>query len=722
MTYSGPSSKGGTLLGELDVIFKPKSVAVIGASNNPSKLGWYIMHNLLTYGFKGTVYPVNPDAQEIHSVKAYPSISAIPDPVDLAVVVVPAKFVKDVFLECAKKGVKGLVVITAGFKEVGEDGKKLEKELNHLARQAGMRFLGPNCMGMINTDPEVRLDTTFGTTPAIPGRIAFMSQSGAMCVAILNHAMDEMIGFSKFVSMGNKANISGNDLLRDFGEDPNTDLILMYMENFGNPRNLTRLAREISKRKPIICVKSGRTKAGAAAASSHTGSLAGMDAAAEALFKQCGMMRATSVEELFDYAEAFSSQPHPRGKRVAILTNAGGPAIMAADATEGIGLEMAQFEPETEAYMKTFLAKEASTHNPVDMIAGATPEMYRKCLKAIIRDRNVDAVIVLNVPLVLKAEMESAKAIVDVSRFSSKPVLTCFLGKREDSPGVKYLTENNIPTYRYPESAVRSLRMLYNYGQWLHKSKGHVHEFEVDHATADAQIQSARNAGRSWLNPQEVRALLNAYGFTTTKSFLAKNTDEAVAFAKQHHFPVVLKIDSPNLVHKWDVGGVALDLHNEEEVREAYEQVLKSVQERAPQAKIDGIRVEPMVTRGKEVIIGMSLDKTYGPLIMYGMGGIYVEALKDVSFRLIPLSDVDAREMIDETRGSALLKGARSELPADIDVLQQWLERLAQMVTEMGDIAEVDLNPVMVLPKGEGCIAVDARIKLIGLQDVVRDR
>jgi acetate---CoA ligase (ADP-forming) len=721
MTYSGPSFQGGLHLGELDVIFKPKSVAVIGASNNPGKLGWYIMHNLLTYGFKGTVYPVNPDAQEIHSVKAYPSISAIPDPVDLAVVVVPAKYVKDVFLECAKKGVKGLVVITAGFKEVGEDGKKLEKELNHLARQSGMRFLGPNCMGMINTDPEVRLDTTFGTTPAIPGRIAFMSQSGAMCVAILNHAMDEMIGFSKFVSMGNKANISGNDLLRDFGEDPNTDLILMYMENFGNPRNLTRLAREISKRKPIICVKSGRTKAGAAAASSHTGSLAGMDAAAEALFKQCGMMRATSIEELFDYAEAFSSQPHPRGKRVAILTNAGGPAIMAADATEGIGLEMAQFEPETETFMKSILPKEASTHNPVDMIAGATPEMYRKCLKAIIRDRNVDAVLVLNVPLVLKAEMESAKAIVDVSRFSSKPILTCFLGKREDSPGVKYLTENNIPTYRYPESAVRAMRMLYNYGQWLHKSKGHVHEFDVDHATADAQIQSARNAGRAWLNPKEVRDLLSAYGFTTTKSLLAKTADEAVAFAKQHHFPVVLKIDSPNLIHKWDVGGVALDLHNEEEVREAYEQVLKSVQERAPQAKIDGIRVEPMVTRGKEVIIGMSLDKTYGPLIMYGMGGIYVEALKDVSFRLIPLSDVDAREMIDETKGSALLKGARSELPADIDVLQEWLERLAQMVTEMGDIAEVDLNPVMVLPKGEGCIAVDARIKLIGLQDVVRD-
>jgi len=708
-------------MSDLDCIFKPRSIAVVGATNNPSKLGWYVVHNLLTYGFKGTVYPVNSTAQEVHSVKAYPSMKAIPDPVDLAVIVVPAKFVKDVFLECAEKGVKGIVVLSAGFKEIGPEGEKLEKELNRIAHKAGMRFLGPNCMGMINTDPEFKIDTTFGTTPALPGRMAFMSQSGAMCVAILNHACDEMIGFSKFVSMGNKANVSGNDLLRDFGEDPNTDIILMYMENFGNPRNMTRIARDISQRKPIICVKSGRTRSGAAAASSHTGSLAGMDAAAEALFKQCGMMRATSVEELFDYAMAFASQPPPHGKRVAVLTNAGGPAIMAADAVEGIGLEMTQFEPETEAYMRTFLAKEASTHNPVDMIAGATPEMYRKCLQAMIRDRNVDAIIVLNVPLVLKAEVETSRAIVDVGRFSNKPIIACFLGKKEDSPGVRYLTENNVPTYRFPESAVKSLRMLYNYGQWLHKDKGTVREFEADRATADEQILKARNAGRLWLDPKEVRTVLAAYGFKTTKSLLAKSAAEAAKHAREEGLPVVLKIDSPNLVHKWDVGGVALDLHTEVEVKEAYEQILLSVTTKAPDAKINGIRVEPMVTRGKEVILGMSIDKTYGPLLMYGMGGIYVEALKDVSFRLIPLTDADAQEMIDETRGAVLLKGHRGEPPADIDVLQEWLERLAQMVTEMGDIAEVDLNPVMVLPKGEGCIAVDARIKLIGMQDIVRD-
>jgi len=347
--------------------------------------------------------------------------------------------------------------------------------------------------------------------------------------------------------------------------------------------------------------------------------------------------------------------------------------------------------------------------------------MYRKCLNAIIKDRNVDSVLVLNVPLVLKIEVESAKVIVDIGRFSKKPVIACFLGKMEDSPGVRYLTQNNVPTYRFPESGIKALRMLYNYGQWLQKDKGVVREFEVDRAKDEEQILSARNADRLWLDPSEVRSMLAAYGFKTTRSLLAKTEDEAVAMAKQQHFPVVLKIDSPNLVHKWGVGGVALDLHNEDEVREAYGQVLKNISVKAPKATINGVRVEPLVMRGKEMIIGMSVDKTYGPLLMVGMGGIYVEALKDVSFRLIPLTDADAREMIDETRGAALLKGARGEPPADIDVLQEWLERLAQMVTEMGDIAEVDLNPVMVLPKGEGCIAVDARIKLIGMQDLVRD-
>jgi acetyltransferase len=466
-------------------------------------------------------------------------------------------------------------------------------------------------------------------------------------------------------------------------------------------------------KKPIIVVKSGRTKAGALAASSHTGSIAGVDAAAESLFRQCGMMRASSIEELFDYAVAFENQPLPKGTRIAVLTNAGGPGIMTADAIEGVGLSMARFTKETEKKLKSYLPHEASVHNPVDMIAGATPEMYRKCLKALIREKNVDAIIALNVPIVLKAEVETAQAIVDVGRFSSKPILACFLGKKEDSPGVRYLTENNIPTYRFPESAVKALLMLHNYGQWLKKDKGTVTKFKVDKKKADAQIRKARNAGRKWLDQKEVRALLQAYGFSFSKTFLAKSEDEAVVLSKKVNFPVVLKIDSPDVIHKWDVGGVALDLHNEREVRRAYKRILKNVLSKVKDPKINGVRVEQMITKGKEVIIGMSLDPIYGPMIMYGMGGIYVETFKDVAFRLIPLTNTDAKEMLDETKGAALLKGARGEKPADTKVLQEWLQRLAMLVTDNHEIAELDMNPVMVMRKGDGCICVDARVKLV---------
>jgi acyl-CoA synthetase (NDP forming) len=375
---------------------------------------------------------------------------------------------------------------------------------------------------------------------------------------------------------------------------------------------------------------------------------------------------------------------------------------------------MARFSPAIAKELASYLPHEASVKNPVDMIAGATPEMYRKCLKAIIRDKNVDAIIVLNVPLVLKAEIETAQAVVDVGRFSSKPILACFLGKKEDSPGVRHMTENNIPTYRFPESAVKAMRMLFNYGQWRKKDKGEVTKFKVNKKKAMAQINKAKKEGRPWLNQREVRDVLDAYGFKFTKTYLAKDEDEAVVLAKKMNFPVVLKVESPDVIHKWDVGGVALDLHNEREVRRAFKQIMKSVRSKVKDAKINGIRVEEMITKGKEVIIGMSLDPIYGPLIMYGLGGIYVETFKDVAFRLIPLTDVDATEMLEETKGSALLKGARGEKAADVKTLSEWLQRLAQLVTDMHDIAELDMNPVMVMPKGNGCLCVDARIKLVG--------
>lgn len=710
----------GNCMNKLDHIFRPRSIAVIGASSNHAKMGWAIMNNLIKFGFKGPVYPVNPRSKYVNSIQAYASVTDIPGPVDLAIVVIPAKYVKDLFLECAKKGVKGLVVITAGFKEIGGEGKKLERDIVTIARDNDMRFIGPNCLGIINTDPEVSMGATFAQSEVIPGKIAFMSQSGAMGVAILDHAKDVDIGLSKFVSLGNMANVSGNDLIRDFGDDPNTDLILMYMENFGDPRTLIRLARDISMRKPIIAVKSGRTKAGALAASSHTGSLAGMDAAAEALFKQCGIMRATTIEELFDYALAFAHQPPLKGDNIAILTNSGGPAIMAVDAVEGIGLEIARFDKETEEAMKAILPKEASVRNPVDMIAGATPENYKKCLQILDNDKNVDGLLVINTPISEELGINIAKAIAAGSVDVKKPLVACMLGKKENSPGVEHLEDAKVPTYRFPESAVKALRMLHNYGKWLKKDKGDVKQFKVDRETAIAQINSAREAGRQWLNQKEARTLLQAYGFTTSKIMLAKSEEEAVKNAQEIGFPVVMKIDSRDIIHKWDSGGVMLDLHDEDEVREAYSQILYNVEEKVPGARVNGILIEQMIDKGKEVILGGSIDKTYGHMLMYGMGGIYVEAFKDVSFRLLPMTDADALEMIDETKGSVLFKGLRGEKPADVKVLQEWILRLAQLINEMGDVSEIDMNPVMVLPEGEGCIVVDTRIKLIGMEDIIR--
>jgi acetyltransferase len=533
-----------------------------------------------------------------------------------------------------------------------------------------------------------------------------------MCVAILNHAKSELIGFSKFVSMGNKTNVSGNDLLRDFGSDPNTQIILMYIENFGNPRNTTIIAREISRKKPIICVKSGRTKAGSAAASSHTGAIAGLDAAAEAMFRQTGIMRASSIEELFDYAIAFENQPTPKGRRIAVLTNAGGPGIMTADAIEGLHLEMAHFTEETTEILRKILPEEASVKNPVDMIAGATFEDYRQCLKAIINDKNVDGVIVLNVPLVLTAEIETAETIADVARFSKKPILCCFLGKKEDSPGVRHLTENNVPTYRFPESAVKAMRVMYDYRTWLDKDKGKVREFKVDKDKVRKIIERTRKRGNDWLDQADVREVFKAYGFQVSKTMLARTEEEAVKLAKKMNFPVVLKIDSPDILHKWDTGGVVLDLHTANEVRRAYKQIMKSVKRKAPKAKINGIRVESMIQGGKEVIMGMTYDPTYGPLIMFGLGGIYVEAVKDVTFRLVPLSNVDATEMLSEIKGYRLLEGMRGEKPVDRRKAAEMLERLAQLVTDFHEIAELDMNPVMLMPRGG--IVVDGRIKLAG--------
>lgn len=697
---------------QLDCLFSPKSIAVVGTSRKKGSLGREILHNLVDFGFQGPVYPVNPKADFIHSMKAYPSISAIPGPVDLAIIVVPKRFVLNAIKDCGKHGVRGIVVISAGFKEIGEKGIELEKELVRLVKKYGMRMVGPNCMGIINTDPKIKMHATFAPAHPIRGRVGFMSQSGALGNIILDYAKTLDIGFSKFVSLGNKADISANDILEDFEHDVNTDIILMYLESFGNPLKFTKIVRQLSKRKPIIAVKAGRTFAGAQAASSHTGALAGMDVAVDALFSQCGVHRATSIEELFDYAIAFANQPLTKGNRVAILSNAGGPAIIATDACVSLGLEMAKFNQKTSQYLRKKLPEEASIKNPVDILGDGGPDRYKTSLEAIIKDPNVDAVITIFVPPQITNPLDIAKAITEVSNRYSKPVLGCFMGREELLAGIEELEAHNVPAYLFPESAAKALTGMYSYYQWKNKPFGKLKKFKVNSSTVDRIFENVRLFNRKQLTGFEVERVLTAYGFPYPKSGVAKTEGDAVKLANKMGYPVVLKIASSKILHKSDVGGVIIDIRNDTELKQGFNKILVSLQKHNRVKDIDGIQVQELIKGGKETILGVTTDPQFGPLIMFGLGGIYVEVLKDVSFRVHPLTDLDAKEMIRSIQGYKLLKGVRGEEPVDTDLIEEYLLRLSQLISDFPEIEQLDINPLLVFEKGKLCCVVDAKIIL----------
>jgi acetyltransferase len=691
----------------LDSIFRPRSIAIVGTSRKEGTIGRQILHNLVDYGFNGPVYPVNPNAEYVNSIKCYPSVSAIPDQVDLAIIVIPKELILDVIDQCAEKGVKGVVVISAGFKEIGEKGLALEKELVKKIKKYGMRVVGPNCMGVINTDPEIRMDATFGSTLPLDGHVGFMSQSGALGNIILEYADELKIGFSKFVSMGNKADVSSNDLLMDFEDDDKTTIILMYLESFGNPRNFTKIARRVTKKKPIIAVKAGRTIAGAKAASSHTGALAGLDVAVDALFDQCGVLRASSIEEIFDLAVAFSNQPLPKGNRVAIVTNAGGPGIIATDACVSLGLEMSRFEDETYEALEKILPEEASTENPVDILGDGGPERYERSLDIVLSDKNVDSVIAIFVPPLISRTVEVAIAISEVSSKYHKPVLGCFMGREEVLSSIQELEKNNIPAYLFPESAAKSIAGMVKYNTLINRKEGDIKSYDVDREKARRIIEKG-----GYLPPDKVGGILEAYGFTFPKSKLVKNADEAVSFAQEVGYPVVLKIVSPDVVHKVDAGGVVLDLHDEEEVRKGYSKMLIDVKKNIPDVKIDGVLLQKMITGGKETILGMMMDPSFGPLIMFGLGGIYVEVLQDVSFRIAPISDLDAHEMIKSIKSYQLLAGVRGEKSVDMEALEEYIQRISRLVEDFPEIEEMDINPFVVFEKGKSCTVLDARIRV----------
>lgn len=697
----------------LRTLFRPASIAVIGASRTPATIGYEIVDNLVSHGYTGAVYPVNPHAVAVHSIPAYPSVLDIPGVVDMAVVAVPKEKVLEVVDECGAKGVSTLVVITAGFKEVGSAGQEREHALVERARGYGMRLVGPNCLGVLNTAPDMHMNATFAPVMPPPGPVSFMSQSGAMGVTILDYAAEYGIGINDFVSVGNKADVSGNDLIEYWAEDPMTGVILMYLENFGNPHKFTRLARRVTKLKPIIAVKAGRTAAGARAASSHTGALAGLDSATDALLAQCGVMRVESVEELFDMAMAFSHLPIPQGDTVAIVTNAGGPGIIIADACESLGLRVTDLAPATQQRLRERLPEEASVSNPVDMIATATAESYRLALDAVLSDPHVNAAIAAFVPPLGVRQLDVAAAIVSARQgHPEKPILAVLMGREGLPQGRAELNEAGVPAYIFPESAARSLAAMNRYRRWLERPVGEIRTFPVDRPAARAILERAQEAGRDQLATPEALALLEAYGIPIIHSRLARSAEEAAAAALEFGFPVVMKVVSPDIVHKTEVGGVVLDLRTEAEVLRAYQEIEEKVRRHAPTAHIEGVLVEQHVKGGRETIVGMSLDPKFGPVIMFGLGGIYVEAVNDVVFRIHPVSDGDARDMVRSIRGIKLLEGVRGEPPADLDALTEVIQRVSQLVGDYPAIAELDINPLTVLERGAWALDTRVRISL----------
>lgn len=693
----------------LDCILRPRSIAVVGASRTPGTIAHEIVASLVKCGFAGPVYPINPGARSICSIRAWPTIGSLPDPVDQAVIVVPKERVEQVVAECADHGVKGVVVISAGFKEIGAEGAERERRLTTLVRSRGLRMVGPNCMGVLNGDPAVSMNGTF--YPNLPpfGRAAFVSQSGAMGLSVLDYAREYGIGISQFVSVGNKPDVSGNDLLEAWEHDPAVDVILMYVESFGNPRRFKEIASRITRIKPIIVVKSGSSRVGARAASSHTGALAASDAAVDAMLAQAGVLRAASVEELFDYAMAFSGQAAPRSRRTAVLTNAGGPGILAADALERAGIEIPDLSPGTVEQLRPLFPEYASIRNPLDMIASATPPGYRTALSALLSDPAVDSAVAIFVPPLGVSQGDVSEAISAAAMaHPAKPVLAVLMGHEGLPQGKAGLHEAKIPAYIFPESAARALAALCRQREWTERPVPVPERLPVDQARARGIVEAAAGSGGGKLGEQAALELLEAYGIPVARARVATSAAEAGAIAEALGGAVAMKVVAPAIVHKSDVGGVVLGLRGAEAARAAYARILDAVADRAPGARVDGVLVQAMAPAGRETIVGGSRDPSFGPMLMFGLGGIYVEVWRDVVFRMAPVARSEAREMIDSIKAVRLLTGVRGQPPVDRRAIEDVLLRVSQLLEDFPAIRELDINPLMTYP--DGALAADARV------------
>jgi acetyl coenzyme A synthetase (ADP forming)-like protein len=696
----------------LDSFFNPKSIAIIGASRTPGKVGYDILKNSIQYGYQGAVYPINPGATEILGVKCHPSIFDVPDKIDLAVVVVPSRNVLEVIEQCGKKGIDSAIIITAGFRESGSEGAKLENDLVKKAKEAGVRFIGPNCLGLIDT--HSRVNASFAVGMPHKGSIGFFSQSGALCLAVLDRALPEEIGFSKFISMGNKADISDTDIMLALAEDDNTKVILGYIEGVSDGRSFMEVASKVSKKKPLIILKSGITTSGAKAASSHTGALAGREVSFDAAFKQSGVIKAHTMGELFNYALAFANQPLPEGPNIAIITNSGGPGIIAADASDKSDLQLVPLHKETIDELRSFLPPVASFYNPIDILGDSGAERYEKALYTVLKDDKIQGVVVLLTPTAVVDVDATAKAIANIANLVDKPILTSFMGKKSIESGSKILMNYNVPNYSYPEEAINSLNAMYRYHVWINRHEKTYPQLSGLKEKVVNVFEDVKKEGRERLTESEIHEVLNAYGFLQPKSLLARTSEEAVAASKGIGYPVAMKIVSPQIIHKSDIGGVKINLNNKKDVENAFFEITTRVRNIIPTAQIRGVMIQEMIKDGKEVIIGITNDAQFGHMIMFGLGGIYVEVLKDISFRITPLSKEDAHEMVREIKTFPLLRGVRGEAEADIEAIEKSLLILSQMALDFPQIIEADINPLMVKERGEGVVAIDARFTIGG--------
>jgi len=695
----------------LEKFFNPDSIAIVGASEKKGKVGAEILANIVEDGYKGKIFPVNRKAETINGLKCYPNIESIGQVPGLAIIAIPAKTVPAVMQQCAKIGVKSVIIITAGFKEIGKEGRELEQQVIQIAKQAGIRVIGPNCLGVIV--PVNNLNASFGGDLPSAGSIGYLSQSGALLAAILDMANEKDIGFSKLISIGNKADIDELDIIKSLGNDPDTQVIAGYLESIEDGNVFVREAEKISHSKPIILIKSGGTSAGAKAASSHTGSLAGTETTYEAAFERSGIIRCNSIKEQFDYTQAFANQPLPAGSSVAVITNAGGPGIMAADAIERQGLTFAQLAEETVEKLAGYLPLAANLYNPIDILGDALADRYEFALDAVLDDPNVDIVLILLTPQAMTKSTATAKAIVKVSQQKKqKPVLACFLGASKVEEGVKVLQNGKIPQYDSPESAVATIKVMADYLRWRSRPKRVVKLFPVNRRKVETVVEKHLRHNVREIGETEAKEILEAYGFITPKGSVATTTEQAANIAEQLGYSVVLKIWSPDILHKSDVGGVKVGLGNSREVMDAFDLMMYRIPKKLPDANILGVLVEQMCKSGKEVILGMNRDPHFGPLMMFGMGGTMVEVLKDVSFYLAPLTADEAKQMLINTKTYRILEGVRGEEGVNIDAIAEGLQRLSQLVTEFPQIQELDINPYVVGPEGTTPIAVDARMSV----------